>query len=460
MKIAQEEESDCQVILDVELNDADLEPYLKMSYKSVVSDAKIPGFRPGKAPRNVVERYFGKEHLVRRSLNQLIPEITDKVIQGEGLNSCANPRVEVLEILPVKMKLTVPLEPEVEIGNYTTIRIDQNQVEIDDSEVNERIEGLRVSLGSWEPVDDRNVKSKDMVAIDVTGVVGNEKIIDQKNITLVADEERGVSFKGFASKLVGMSVNSTEEFEIKLEDDLADEKLKGKLIKFSVMIHEIKEQNLPKIDDEFAKSAGEGYDSLVSMKESISEEILKNKQDQNDKEYTDKVLGSFDELLTVKLPSLLIDYEIDNLVSQRNNLANQLNMNPDDYVKMLGKTQEEIDSETKTSAIERLRRSYGLEKLASQLDIKASPEQIDEKIKEILEFQKQKGSPTDRYDDMVSSDAYRYSVEQSLKTSVALEKLVLIAKGESETIKKPTKKTISKTKKETDLNDGGNDAKV
>lgn len=436
MKIAQEEKSDCQVILNVELNDTDLEPYLKMSYKSVVSDAKIPGFRLGKAPRNVVERYFGKEHLVRRSLNQLIPEITDKIIKDEGLNSCANPRVEVLEILPVKMKLTVPLEPEVEIGDYITIRIDQNQVEIDDSEVNERIEKLRVSLGSWEPVDDRNVKLKDMVAVDVTGVVENEKIIDQKNVTLVAGEEQGVSFKGFASNLIGMSVNSAKEFEIKLEDDLADDKLKGKLIKFSVIVHEIKEQNLPKIDDEFAKSAGDGYDSLASMKESIGEEILKTKQDQNHKEYTDKVLGSFDELLTIKLPPLLIDYEIDNLVSQRNNLANQLNMKPDDYVKMSGKTQEEIDSETKASAIERLRHSFGLEKLASQLDIKISSEQINEKIKEILEFQKQKGSPTEDYDDMVSSDAYRSSVEQSIKTSIALEKLVLIAKGESEATKK------------------------
>ena len=95
MKIAQTEESNRQVILDVELNDTDIEPYLKMSYKSVVSDAKIPGFRPGMAPRSVVERYFGKEHLVRRSLNQLIPEITNKVIQDEGLKSSASPRVEV-----------------------------------------------------------------------------------------------------------------------------------------------------------------------------------------------------------------------------------------------------------------------------------------------------------------------------------------------------------------------------
>ena len=130
MKIAQTEESNRQVILDVELNDTDIEPYLKMSYKSVVSDAKIPGFRPGMAPRSVVERYFGKEHLVRRSLNQLIPEITNKVIQDEGLKSSASPRVEVLEILPVKMKLTVPLEPDVKIGDYSKIRVEQNKVKV------------------------------------------------------------------------------------------------------------------------------------------------------------------------------------------------------------------------------------------------------------------------------------------------------------------------------------------
>tara|TARA_B100001750_G_C15520878_1_gene611430 strand:- start:5055 stop:6431 length:1377 start_codon:yes stop_codon:yes gene_type:complete len=447
LKIAQTEESNRQVILDVELNDTDIEPYLKMSYKSVVSDAKIPGFRPGMAPRSVVERYFGKEHLVRRSLNQLIPEITNKVIQDEGLKSSASPRVEVLEILPVKMKLTVPLEPDVKIGDYSKIRVEQNKVKVPASEINERIEGLRNSLGSWEPVDDRNVQLKDMVTIDVTGSVESEKVVDQKNVTLVADEGQGVSFKGFATNLVGMAISSTKEFEIKLEDDLADEKLKGKLIKFSVIVHEIKEQNLPNVDDEFAKSAGDGYDSLDEMKKSIGAEILKSKQDQNDKEYTDKVLDLFDEVLTIELPPLLIDYEIDNLVSQRNNMANQLNMNPDDYLKMSGKTQEEVDVETKDSAIKRLRHSYGLEKLASQLDIDVSPKQIDEKIQEILEFQKQRGSSEQNYDDMISNDSYRSSVEQSIKTSTSLEKLVLIAKSGSATSKTTKKQQTSKTTK-------------
>ena len=151
--------------------------------------------------------------------NQLIPEITNKVIQDEGLKSSASPRVEVLEILPVKMKLTVPLEPDVKIGDYSKIRVEQNKVKVPASEINERIEGLRNSLGSWEPVDDRNVQLKDMVTIDVIGSVESEKVVDQKNVTLVADEGQGVSFKGFATNLVGMAISSTKEFEIKLEDD-------------------------------------------------------------------------------------------------------------------------------------------------------------------------------------------------------------------------------------------------
>ena len=126
-------------------------------------------------------------------------------------------------------------------------------------------------------------------------------------------------------------------------------------------------------------------------------------------------------------------------------MASQLNMNPDDYLKMSGKTQEEVDAETKESAIERLRRSYGLEKLSAQLDIDVSPKQIDDKIQEILEFQKQRGSSEEQdYDDMVSNDAYRSSVEQSIKTSIALEKLVFIAKDESQTTKKTTSKTTKK----------------
>ncbi|MQG18166.1 MAG: trigger factor [SAR202 cluster bacterium] len=453
LKIAQEAEVNRQVILDVELNDADIEPYLNLSYKSVAAEAKIPGFRPGMAPRSVVERYFGKEHLIRRSFNQLIPEITDKVVNEQGLNLSATPRVEVLEILPVKIKLTVPLEPQVEIGDYSKIRIDQANVNVTASEVNERIEGFRTSLGSWEPVDDRNVRLKDMVTIDVIGYVDNEKLIDQKNVTLVADEGQGTPFKGFATNLVGISINSQKDFDIQVEDDLADDKIKGKLIKFSVTVHEIKEQNLPKVDDEFAKSAGDGYDSLSSMKKSIRQEIVQNKKDQSDKEYTDQVLDQFDQLLTIELPPLLIDYEIDNLVSQRNNMANQLNMSPDDYLKMSGKTQEEVDLETRSSAIQRLRHSYGLEKLASNLKIDVTPKEIDEKIREILEFQKQRGSTEQSYDDMISNDVYRSSVEQSIKTSKSLEKLVLIAKGESKPAiksnKKPTRKSDQKPKKPT-----------
>ena len=170
MKITQEEMVERQTVLHVELEDEDLEPYLQRVYQRVAQRAAIPGFRKGKAPRTVVERFLGPGGLVQESLGDAVPALADQAVSARELDPAIPPSVDVIDMEPVKFKVTVAAEPGIDLGEYRSIRLEESKVEIEEEDVEKALEDLRSDSASWEPVE-RPVKSGDMVTIDVKGTV-------------------------------------------------------------------------------------------------------------------------------------------------------------------------------------------------------------------------------------------------------------------------------------------------
>ena len=202
MKITQEEMVERQTVLHVELEDEDLEPYLQRVYQRVAQQAAIPGFRKGKAPRTVVERFLGPGGLVQESLGDAVPALADEAVSARELDPVVPPRVDVLDMEPVTFKVTVAAEPGIDLGEYRAIRLEEDQVEVEEEDVDRAIEDLRRDSGSWEPVE-RPVKSGDMVTIDVTGTVEGRVVLDEKDTVYMAEDGSSIPFAGFSEEARG-----------------------------------------------------------------------------------------------------------------------------------------------------------------------------------------------------------------------------------------------------------------
>ena len=154
MNITKESESATEVTLNISLDSADEEPFIGRSYRRLVSRVQIPGFRPGKAPRSIVEQHVGRTVLVQEALEFMIPETLDQVLKDENLSAFAEPQLEILEVEPVSFKAVVPLEPVVDLGNFRETRLEKDSVEITVDQIGEVLEQLRIESAPWEPAKD------------------------------------------------------------------------------------------------------------------------------------------------------------------------------------------------------------------------------------------------------------------------------------------------------------------
>ena len=201
MQVIQEELQQRQAVLHIEVESADLERYLDRAHRRVVQRVTVPGFRRGKAPRSIVERLVGRDVLLEEALELLLPEVTAKAVEEQGLEMAAPPRVEVVSREPMALRATVPLPPEVTLGDYRQVRIAPEEVEVDEERVTQTLEEIRRETTPWEPVD-RPVSMGDQVVMDLRGSTEGRELISQRNFGYIVSEEPS-PVPGFGAALEG-----------------------------------------------------------------------------------------------------------------------------------------------------------------------------------------------------------------------------------------------------------------
>ena len=214
MKISQNEASKLQQVLKIELDEEDINPYIIKGYNKVKNRVKIPGFRPGKAPINIVEQAVGKEGMINEVIDELAFEMSDRAIEKEGLDISGTPRIELESIYPFIFTAKVPLQPVVDLGSYKDIRIKKNSVRILKKDVDAKIDQMRKQVASWEPVN-RKVKAGDLITADIEASVENSKIMDEKGAVFIVDLKTNLPFEEFPSHLVGMEPGDLNKFSTK-----------------------------------------------------------------------------------------------------------------------------------------------------------------------------------------------------------------------------------------------------
>ena len=426
VKITQDEVVDNQTTLHIELEDADLAPYLDMGYRRIADRVAIPGFRRGKAPRRIVEQAVGRDQLLSEVLDSMAYEMADSAIAQSELDAAAAPKIERLDMQgAIRITAVVPLTPEVRLGDYRSTRIDFEFDEVTEEQVADQIDRIRESLGTWETVE-RPARFGDLVTLTMRGVVEGE---DEQTWGIGAQSmyltEEGTSpLPGFAAEIVGAETDAHLDFVLDIPENFPrNPDISGRRANFSVDILEVLERNLPEVNDELARGLPDGFENLEALRAEIRAALARAEDERANAQYRDLVITALVEDAVLELPPVLIEREADHILGEQYNILESNNIRPEDYLASIGRTEDDMRQEAESEAARRVARSLTLNRVAEIENVEATDAEISERFNLMYA-----GARLKRRE----RRSRRESVEKNLRIEKAVEALVSFAKGEAE----------------------------
>ena len=359
------------------------EAYVK-TLKAYGANVNIAGFRKGKAPNNIVEKYVGAERIKAEVIDRLFPVEFQKVVEENKLNIAFHPNIENVEFevgSDLKVKATVELKPEVKIGKYKDIEIKYDEFKNPEDALQKELEMTQKRFSKLEKAD-RPSTDKDTVVFDFEGYigkVGEEKIEhgDGKNYTL--DITNSNFIPGFAEGLVGHSAGEEFVIDVKFPDDYPETKLKGVDAQFKINMHEVKERIMPELDDELAKKAGK--ETLDALKEDIKKYLETTAKNQNERIKSDAIFENVLANTEIKIQDSMLDREYQAIMEEAKHQAIQQGQDFDKLVELEGK--EKVEKRFREEAEKRIKNSLIVEKIAQDEQLKIEQKDIMEHINQL-----------------------------------------------------------------------------
>ena len=430
MKVTNDKTENCQTFLTIEMEPDEVEESLEKSYRRLAKKTNIPGFRKGKAPRTVLERYVGKEGLLEDALNGLLPEAYEKAVKEQNIEPFAQPQIEVTKTDPVIFKVAVPLTPVIKLGDYHQIQVAPEAVEVSEDDVSAAIEQLRHQRATWEPVE-RPVGFKDLVTLDVESSIGDKPFVNQKGVQYQVLQELPLPAPGFAEQLVGIRRDEEKEFKLQIPSGYPKDELAGKEPYFKVKVSEIKQEKLPELNDEFAQEIGPDFKGVDLLREKVSTNLRLRAEEKAKMDFEERVIEAVAGAAELEFPPVLIEMETDRLINQQ--LRRWQVGGLEEYLSRVKKTEEELRKELNPLATKRVTQSLALGRVAEEEKFEVSDAEINAEIKNIT-----KDAGKDKKDELnkyLNTPQARQSIEQVLITRKTIELLVEIAKGSNINIK-------------------------
>lgn len=423
MQITKENLEDNQVLLNVQVEEERVEKSLDQAYKRLVQRANIPGFRRGKAPRSMVERYFGREAVLEDALEKLLPELTQEAIKEEGIEPLAQPRIELVQVDPVIFKAVVPLPPSVELPDYREIRVQPKEASVSEEQVSSFLDDIRWDATPWEPAEGA-AKMGDLVTVDLQAEENGNKVLEREGLPVLLSEEARQPVPGLVENLVGMEKGASKDFPVSFPEDYDDKDLAGHKLNCHIQVKEIKEKHLPVLDDEFAKGVGEGYESLEALRQQVYGRMEERAQNEAKTGLENEVVQAVVAGARVEFPPVLAERETEVLLNEMGGRLERQGINLAQYLKFTNKSEAELVDEVLPQARERVKRRLVLDRVAEAEGIKVEPEELNAEIEEAV---KEAGAQGDRMREILDAPSGRATIEQILKTRKTLARLVELA---------------------------------
>ena len=381
-------ESGSRMVLEIEVSPTEVDRHFATAYRHVAERTKVPGFRPGKAPRHVIDRFIGRASVIAEAVDHLVNESYDAALDQVAIIPIDQPEVDldsgaVAEGAPVKFTATVAVRPEVTLGAYGDFPFGLEPSEVTDEQVEGVITDLREQQGTLRPVDERGAARADIAAVKFTGTIDGEPFEggSADRLPLVIGEDRMIP--GWEENLVGMKIGEEKGFEIDFPDDYRVEELKGRHAHFEVTLLDLRERILPDLDDEFAKSVGE-LSTVEELRTEIREALERRGADEARHQFADRIIDFATANATVDLPEVMIANEIEIMRDElRNRLAAQ-QIGMDRYLEIARQSPEELAAELREPAGRRVKSLLVLSAIAEKEGIDATPEQVEAEIADQL----------------------------------------------------------------------------
>ena len=377
MKIEKQLLDDHQMELTVEVESELMEASKRRAARQIAKRGKIPGFRPGKAPYDVIVRYFGEAAILEQAMDLLVDDIYPKILDEAEIKPAAAGSLEKIEELdPPKLTFRVPLAPEIDLGDYRSIRLPYEWSAPGEKELEDALTEMQQMYATTETVE-RPVEVGDYVMVDVKGERAKPKkeeeelaiALSRMGYALVVRAEAKDDewpYPGFSKKLVGMTPEETKTIKHKYPKDDPNESLRGETVNFEATMKSVRGMTLPELDDEFAKTAGQ-FETLDQLKEALKNELeTRSKAEYEDKYYLD-LIDQVKAGATIKYPPQVIEHEAEHVVDDLRQRLTQQGLDLDTYFKMRETTLETfMEEEARPVAVRRLERSLILDQLAHE----------------------------------------------------------------------------------------------
>ena len=398
---------------------------IKKVYFKSAKYFNIPGFRKGKAPMQIVEKYYGKEIFYEDAFNEVAQDALEEAVAENKVEVVSRPEVDIKQIEKGKdliFTVVMQTKPEAELGKYKGIEIPKIEYNVSDEDINHELGHMQEHNARMITVEDRPVESGDIATIDFEGFADDKAFEGGKAENYDIELGSNTFIPGFEDQIVGMKIDEEKDVNVKFPDEYFSKELAGKDATFKVKLHEIKKKELPKLDDEFAKDVSE-FDTLDELKADIKTKLEKQNADKEKYETEEAVVKALCENVKVDIPSGMVETEVDRMLNDFKQRLSYQGLKLDQYLKMLGKTEDEMRKEYEPQAIEGIKSRLAIEAVIKAEKIEATDKEIEDKMKEMA---KNYGKEND--EEFLKNENVRNYIKEGLESEKAIDFLIKNAK--------------------------------
>ena len=383
MKTTIEKQEKNIVKVNVEIEEQTAANEYNKACRKISESVNIHGFRKGKAPKNIVEKYVGVERIQREALSAILPKVFAEVISENQFEVITEPQVESFEFeegKPLTVVATLELKPEVKLGSYKDVAVDVEEFKNTDEDVEKEVNSIVERYATFEPVVGRASTENDAVVMDFDGSVDGEAIKGGSAKNYQLDLAHSNFIKGFAEQLVGKNIGDEFTIDVTFPKDYHDKNLQGKPAQFKIKINEIKERKVPELNDEFAKKLG-NFDTVDALKADIKEYLEKAAKNENEQRAQKAIIEKIVEAAEVDVPDSMVNREARQLMNEMQQRFKSQGLSIEQAIDEKG--QENLWDELRAEAAKRVKNSLVLAEIATKENISVSEEQFESKIKEL-----------------------------------------------------------------------------
>jgi len=410
-----------QVALTIEVGAAEFEAAIEKAYKKMRKNISVQGFRPGKAPRKMIEKMYGVEVFYEEAINNAFPEAYEAAIQEQNLRVVGYPQVEMVGDCTAEgftFKAIVPVYPEVTLGEYKGLTVEKEEVKVMAADVNARLKQMAERNARLESVE-RAAKEGDTAVIDFEGFLNGEAFEGGKGENHSLELGSHSFVPGFEEQVIGMKAGEEKDLDITFPEDYHAE-LAGKAVVFKVKVNEVKAKEIPAIDDEFAKDVSE-FDTLKELKADLKKKITEERQQAADRAFQDAVMEKVAENITVEIPDAMIETQCKQFLDNFKMQIAQQGIPYEQYLQLTGMSEEQLVADAKEPAERQVRMDLAMLAIIEAEKLEATDEEVEAELQKMAEQYNMELETVKKYlpaeqvkDQIVSQKAIAVAVDSAI----------------------------------------------